>query len=112
MFDVFDFPNPSLVSGNRNASTVPTQALFMMNNGFVLSEAKAAAIRILAVKSLDISQRIDLAYKSTLGRSPRADEKELAVAYLKEQTLEVNEQDAWSGLLHGLFACLDFRYLN
>ena len=28
MFDVFDYPNPGLVSGNRNTSTVPTQALF------------------------------------------------------------------------------------
>ncbi len=112
MFDVFDFPNPNLVSGNRNASTVPTQALFMMNNGFVLNEAKTAATRLLAIKNLDTAQRLDLAYKTTLGRSPRKEEKSLALAYLNEQTEEVNEQEAWSGLLHGLFACLDFRYLN
>ena len=112
MFDIFDFPNPNLVSGNRNASTVPTQALFMMNNDFVLAESKAAADRILAAENLDEAQRLDFAYKTTLGRSPRPAEKALALAYLREQIEETNKQEAWSGLLHGLFACLDFRYLN
>jgi len=112
MFDVFDYPNPGLVSGNRNTSTVPTQALFMMNSGFVLNEAKAAAVKILEMEGLDDRQRLVFAYKTTLGRIPSDGEKSLALAYLKKQGGSTNQQDAWSGVLHGLFACLDFRYLN
>jgi hypothetical protein len=112
MFNVFDYPNPGLVSGNRNASTVPTQALFMMNSGFVLNEAKAAAVKILEVKGLDDQQRLVFAYKTTLGRIPSDGEKSLALAYLKKHGGSTNQQDAWAGVLHGLFACLDFRYLN
>ena len=112
MFNVFDYPNPGLVSGNRNASTVPTQALFMMNSEFVLKEAKAAAAKILAVKDLDDDERLDLTYKTTLGRMPSEAEKSLALAYLKSHGKETNGQEAWGGIFHGLFACLDFRYLN
>ena len=112
MFNVFDYPNPGLVSGNRNASTVPTQALFMMNSGFVLKEAKAAAVKILEMEGLDDRQRLVFAYRTTLGRIPSDGEKSLALAYLKKQGGSTNQQDAWSGVLHGLFACLDFRYLN
>ena len=80
MFDVFDYPNPGLVSGNRNASTVPTQALYMMNSEFVLKEANAAADKILERKGLDDQQRLVLAYKITLGRIPNEAEKSLALA--------------------------------
>ncbi|SVE42973.1 uncharacterized protein METZ01_LOCUS495827 [marine metagenome] len=34
------------------------------------------------------------------------------MAYLKKHDGSTNQQDAWGGILHGLFACLDFRYLN
>jgi len=112
MFDVFDYPNPGLVSGNRNASTVPTQALFMMNNGFVLKEAKVAADKILEVKGLEDEQRLVLAYLTCLGRNPSESEKTLALAYLKGNSNGTGAQEAWSGIIHGLFGCIDFRYLN
>jgi len=91
---------------------VPTQALFMMNSEFVLNEAKTAAAKILEVEGLDDQQRLVLAYKTTLGRNPSEVEKSLALAYLKSHGKESNEQEVWGGILHGLFACLDFRYLN
>ena len=112
MFDIFDYPNPGLVSGNRNASTVPTQALFMMNNGFVLEEATVAADKILAIKGIDDEQRLDLAYLTCLGRKPSESEKTLALAYLKGNSTESGAKEAWSGIIHGLYGCIDFRYLN
>jgi len=112
MFEVFDYPNPGLVSGNRNASTVPTQALFMMNNDFVLKEATVAADKILALKGLEDEQRLDLAYLTCLGREPSEAEKTLALNYLKGNSKGTGAQEAWSGIIHGLFGCIDFRYLN
>jgi len=112
MFEVFDYPNPGLVSGNRNASTVPTQALFMMNNGFVLEEVSAATDKILAIKGIDDEQRLDLAYLTCLGRKPSESEKTLALAYVKGNSTGPGAKEAWSGIIHGLFGCIDFRYLN
>ena len=41
LFEVFDFADPSMVVGRRNASTVAPQALFLMNHPFVLEQARA-----------------------------------------------------------------------
>ena len=40
---VFDMANPDLVSGARPATTVPTQALFMLNSQFVKAQSDALA---------------------------------------------------------------------
>ncbi|HEY2840495.1 MAG TPA: DUF1553 domain-containing protein, partial [Pirellulales bacterium] len=48
IFEAFDFPDPSLVAGSRNASTVAPQALFLMNHTFVRAQAEAAARRLLS----------------------------------------------------------------
>ena len=34
VFQLFDFPDPSLVSGKRASTTVPTQALYLRNSAF------------------------------------------------------------------------------
>ena len=113
MFNVFDFPNPGVVSGKRNVSSVPTQALFMMNSKFVLEETKGAAERILsASEQMEDLQRIGYVYRLSLGRKPTGKERSLALSYLDKSRGEVSEVDAWSGLIHGLFACIDFFYLN
>ena len=113
MFNVFDYPNPSVVSGKRNVSSVPTQALFMLNSKFVLDETKATAERILAAsEEMEDMQRIGLAYRLCLGRQPTREERSLALAYLDKSIGEVSEVDSWSGLIQGLFACIDFFYLN
>ncbi|MBT6957042.1 MAG: DUF1553 domain-containing protein [Opitutae bacterium] len=112
MFDVFDFPNPNLVSGVRNASTVPTQALFLLNNAFVINEAKAAAEHILTDKNLDFEERLTRAYKTTLGRPPRKNEKSLAAKYLQQHNNDSDNPEMWAGIFHSLYACVDFRYLR
>ncbi|MED5586986.1 MAG: DUF1553 domain-containing protein, partial [Verrucomicrobiota bacterium] len=47
IMQVFDFADPNLVIGKRTTSSVPTQALFLMNNPFVRQQAKTAASRLL-----------------------------------------------------------------
>ena len=83
-----------------------------MNNGFVLKEAMLAANKILALKGLKDEQRLFFAYLTCLGREPSEAEKTLALAYLKGNSEESGAQEAWSGIIHGLFGCIDFRYLN
>ncbi|HIG82362.1 MAG TPA: DUF1553 domain-containing protein [Verrucomicrobiales bacterium] len=106
---VFDFADPNLVVGSRTTSSVPTQALFLMNSPFVRAQAAAAAQRLLAEKHLNDAVRIRQAYRRTLGRNPTAREREIILTFL------ANEKDptkAWPQILHGLYASLDFRFLN
>jgi len=115
LFDVFDFADPSMVSGRRNVSTVAPQALFLMNHPFVLEQARHAAQRLLARPGLDDSARIAQAYRVTLSRLPSDGELRAALKYLKEFPDEAGEAgrlEAWARLCQSIFASIDFRYLN
>jgi len=87
MFDVFDLPNQSISCGVRNVTTVPTQALTLMNDDFVLNQAQLFARRLEETAGDDRAKQIDLAYRIALARTPEQDEKQLALDFLKEHTL-------------------------
>ena len=115
LFEVFDFANPNLVVGARNKSTLPTQALYLMNSPFVMEQAERAAQRVLAIDGLDRRGRIELAYQQTLGRPPTASEFEDSSQYL-DTTMAADGRDhkraRWAILYHTLFCCIDFRYVR
>ena len=108
LFQVFDYPNPGLVSGNRNKSTVPTQALYMMNNEFVIKQARLVSEIIEKEDIDDLNSKITLAFLKCLGRFPTEEEMKTSLLFLEKKSQKVNLE----GLVHSLFACLDFRYLN
>ena len=108
LFEVFDFPNPGLVAGTRNTSSVPTQALFMMNNDFVIKQARLVSTNIEKQEAKDRNRQITLAFLKCLGRPPSEEEMKTSLLFLQKKSPRVNLE----GLVHSLFACLDFRYLN
>ncbi|MFT5410664.1 MAG: hypothetical protein ACI8XO_005051 [Verrucomicrobiales bacterium] len=105
LFSVFDFPDPNLVAGKRNTSTLTTQALYFMNHPFVIEQSKHAAA---ALGDGEVSDRIELAYRRALGRPPGQRERNLAEKFLGEEP----GTDAWAAFYQSLFACLDFRFVD
>lgn len=87
MFEVFDLPDQNISCGRRNVSTVPTQALMLLNDEFVLRQAKLFADRVKETAGADPAKQIDLAYRIALSRPPRADEAALAADFLKKRGL-------------------------
>ena len=57
-----------------------------------------------------LKARIDRAYLVALGRPPSAVERDLARTHLRGS--HASQTDAFSGLFHALFGCIDFRYLK
>ena len=106
LFEVFDAPNSGMVMGKRTASTVPTQALYLMNDPWIQKQAGYFANRIVA-KPAD--QRITYAWQAALGRAPKKAERTLIEEHLATST---NELDSWTSLAQTLFACVDFRYID
>jgi hypothetical protein len=84
---VFDMPDPNTTCGRRNVSTVPTQALTLLNNEFVLRQAKLFADRVKEAQPSDPAKQVDLAYRIALARPPREDEAALAADFLKKRSL-------------------------
>jgi hypothetical protein len=113
IFEAFDFAPPSMVTGRRSVSTVPTQALFLLNHPFVREQAQAAARRLLAGPDRDDPSRLNRAYQLTLGRSPSKQERALARSHIAAMSDSAGgREEAWTELFHALFASADFRYLD
>jgi hypothetical protein len=117
IFEAFDFANPNLVIGDRNTSTLPTQALFLMNSPMVIKESRNAAKLLLknAEKSNQTNQElVELAYLKTLGRRASEQEIQRSLKYIESFHAKSKDQKqkAWSSFFHVLFASLDFRYVE
>jgi len=119
LFALFDFADPNNAAGRRSVSTLPTQALYLMNSPRVMQYAQDAAARLLADDALDEAARLTVAYRRTLGRAPDDEERQAALEYLQQATAAAGKSDsrqqrleAWTRLVQTLFACVDFRYVN
>ena len=108
MFEIFDFPEPSETKGLRDVTTVPTQALFLMNSEFVRKQARHAAEKLLAETKSTEQERVATAYREVLNRAPSAQEVKWSLEYMKAETAE--DAAAWSRLYQALFASAEFRY--
>lgn len=117
LFDLFDFPSPSLVSGNRSVTNVPAQALYLRNSTFVAEQAQHAARRLLAsADATNDEQRADLATRWAMGRGTSDSECAAALQLVRQiQRTETagdgKEVDAWAAWFHTLFTAAEFRYL-
>jgi hypothetical protein len=87
MFDTFDHPDMNVTAGARNVSTVPTQALTLLNNPFVLSEAAFFGERIRKQASAPAAQ-VDLAYRIALARPATPDEIAIGTKLIATQSLD------------------------
>jgi Protein of unknown function (DUF1553)/Protein of unknown function (DUF1549)/Planctomycete cytochrome C len=87
MFEVFDLPDQNTSCGRRNVSTVPTQALTLLNDEYVLRQAKLFADRVKEAAPDDPAKQIDLAYRIALTRPPREKEMAAAMDFLKKRSL-------------------------
>ncbi len=114
LFEVFDFANPSLVTGRRDISTVAPQALFMMNHPFVRTQARLTAERLLSDPLLNESHRINHAYLQILGRPATETEVSLGQDFLKTvtDTSEKGRIEAWTQMVQSMFLTIEFRYIH
>lgn len=89
MLEPFD---PATLSPNcelRPVSTVPPQALLMMNNELVVKEAERFAARVQSTSGDDISNQITLAWSLALSRAPTPEQLTAAITFLNEQTQQI-----------------------
>jgi hypothetical protein len=78
----FDPVTQTLVSGQREETTVPTQALFLLNSPFVREQSLLLAQRLLSDKRGSDPDRIRAAFERVLGREPGKPEAERVKSFL------------------------------
>lgn len=107
MLRLFDFGDPNSVTARRDVTTVAPQALFLINNPFVIEQSKRFAARLLRRSELDSSQRIRLAYQLALSRQPSDSELTRAEEFVHDA-----DQAAWQLFCQSLFCLNEFAYTD
>ena len=81
LLENLDCPDPSTKTPKRSVTTTPLQALSLMNNSFVLRQARHFAERLAREAGNDLSQQVILAHRLAFGRPPKPAEIARASAF-------------------------------
>jgi hypothetical protein len=119
VLQALDFPDPSVPNGRRAETTVPTQALLMLNSALADQTAEAFARSLLSAPG-DDAGRVGGAYRRALGRAPTAAELRTVLAYLKRSEAaagpatapDARRLGAWRGLCRVLLASNEFVHVE
>ena len=96
LFRTFDFANPDVSSPGRFRTTVPQQALFLMNSPFVEQQARRLANRPEIATAAGDDAKLTALHQLLFQRTPTADELRLARAFLRMQPASAHRsQPAW-----------------
>ncbi|MCH2202617.1 MAG: PSD1 and planctomycete cytochrome C domain-containing protein [Fuerstiella sp.] len=90
----FDFPSPNDIVGARQSSTVPTQALYLMNSPFVSGLAQKFAARILAEPFASDAEKINGIYLSVYGRPVQPGELKKSLGFLAAASVTAETDDS------------------
>lgn len=112
--EVFDFTQPATFAGMRSQTVVPTQSLFLLNDGFLRSRAADTA-RITLAAVTDRAPRLELLWLRVLNRPITPTEIATAAGFLDRlapllSNSKQPEQDAWTELCHGLLSTNEFLH--
>jgi hypothetical protein len=80
----FDFANPELPSGRRHETTVPQQALFLMNSPLVVEQAKKLVTLPAFEACGDAPARVQFLYERIYQRPPRPEEIKLGLEFVSQ----------------------------
>lgn len=126
MMTTFNFPDATQSCSQRDVTTVPTQALVLMNNPFVHARSSKLSSSIIA-NAITSQDRVKQLWSAVLGRSPSILEarlakkhletqlkhfQQLATTSLQETPLVPPEELALASLAHVLLNSNEFIYLD
>ncbi len=104
---VFDFAEPSAVNGGREVTTVPSQALYLLNNDFVAKQAKRFADKI---RPLPENERVTAAFKLAFARTPTANESMAAQRFFTDYPRL--DSDVLTSFCRALLGSAEFRSID
>jgi len=112
--EVFDFTQPATFAGMRSQTVVPTQSLYLLNDGLLRARAADTA-RLVLTAAAERDSRLEQLWLRVLNRPIRPDEIAAAAAFLDRlpPLLAGSEQlelDVWVELCHGLLSTNEFLH--
>ena len=113
MMELFDVGDPNSITSRRANTTVPHQALFLLNNPFVRQRSRGLAERVMAWSD-DEEQQVERAWWLVLSRPPSTSEMSRARQFLAgtRQSESADGRQAWTSLAWALFSLNEMLYVD
>jgi hypothetical protein len=113
--EVFDGADSSAITGQRESSNTANQALYMMNNRFVIQQSESFARRITEVSSKPTEQ-INYAFLLAYGRPPTSGERTATLSFIRgfaaDASYRSRSAETLAALCQSLLASAEFRYVD
>jgi hypothetical protein len=111
VYRTFDFAVPDATSPKRFVTTVPQQALFLLNSPFVQQQARKLAESVTrdAPSALD---RVTRTYRRVLGRTPDPGELERATVFLGQPGQAADQLPPLAQLAQVLILTNEFNFVD
>jgi len=109
--NVFDFAEPTMVIGQREQSATPNQALYLLNNNFVLDQSWSLANRLIKEHPQGLGAQIRQAVKIIYGRDATRQEFQLLTNFNRNARGQ-SDKEVLALICQSLYAANDFRYLD
>lgn len=120
MFSIFDVSDSGQHVAQRSQTMVAQQALFLMNNPFVIDRSKALADQLMS-RSVSFEERLDWLHQILYGR--RVTEQEILTLSAAFVVLTENEKaesadsravelTAWQHIIHTMFCSNEFIHIR
>ena len=95
LFRTFDFASPDAHAPQRFTTTVPQQALFMMNSPFVVESARHVASLVSVAAAPDPATCVKGVYEAVLRRPPDRQEARWSESFLESSTQDLPPSPIW-----------------
>jgi len=117
---IFNQPLPKLTTGKRDRTTVPDQALALLNDPFVLAMAEYWAKRVAAEPDASIDRRAAEMFERAIGRPPGEHETARLVKLFRrsaelrkvDQAAAVLSVEVWKDVAHAIFNLKEFAHVR
>jgi hypothetical protein len=104
---LFDGADPNASTPARMTTTVPTQALYFLNDPFFHAQADRVATRVLARPD---AERLDELFRITLRRAPTAKDRAFVAAFAERYG--EGPRSTWAALARILMASNEFLFVE
>lgn len=118
LWRAFDFASPDTHSPQRYQTTVPQQALYLMNSPFALEQARHLMMRKEIAGAGEAEKKIRELYRVLYSRDPSADEIAVGVAFVNEEKQKGPAMPArgamtpWEKYAQVLLASNEFEFID
>ena len=118
--EAFNQPPPKIPTGRRDVSNVPAQALALLNDPFVLGQAKVWGLRVASETGSTLDDRLSSMFVAALGRPPGPADMDRWRRLVKDVARErgvaagdvLTSPLVWTDVAHTLFNVKEFLYIR